>query len=100
MTSTDVIKEHLQQSCDQLSPQLQQQLNARRNLAQRGRSQRRLWQIGTAIAPVLLLASLWVNVPEQQLSAEDEALYDDMALLIEAEELDFLEQLDVTDWVE
>lgn len=93
------IKETLDQSCDDLSPTIEQQLNARRNLAQRGPQSRSWFKYAATAIPVALVLTLWVQLPQQGLTEEETAFYNDIDYLLEQEEVDFLADMDVSDWL-
>ena len=100
MTHKDLLKETLDQSCDDLSPTIEQQLNARRNLAQRQQPRRSWLKYAVTAMPLALILTLWVQLPETELSQEQTAFYDDIDYLLEQEEMDFLADMDVYDWLE
>ena len=99
MTEGSQLKRQLDRSCDLIEPRLEQQLKARVNLAQ-SQSQRRAYRFGYAVAPLALFAAVWFGVADyNSLSDEELAIYDDLELLIAEDELDFLHNMDVSDWV-
>jgi DNA replication initiation complex subunit (GINS family) len=98
MSKHDPIKSALEQSCEQLAPEIEQKLNARRNLAI-SQSNRRSFRLAYALAPVALVALVWFNYPQQQLTQEEQALYEDIELLIMEDDLQFLDEMDLSDWL-
>ena len=93
------LKETLDASCDELSPTIEQQLNARRNLAQRSQGMRPWMKFAMTSLPLALVVSLWIQFPQQGLSQEQTAFYEDIDYLLEEEEMDFLADMDVSDWL-
>ena len=93
------IKNTLEQSCDELNPTIEQQLNARRNLAMSEPVRRPWLKFAMTAVPLALVFGLWIQYPEQQLSHEQTAFYNDIDYLLEEEEIDFLADMDVSDWL-
>ena len=93
------IKNTLEQSCDDLKPTIEQQLNARRNLALREPTRRSWLKFAMTAVPLTLVFALWIQYPEQHLSQEQAAFYNDIDYLLEEEEMDFLADMDVSNWL-
>ena len=93
------LKDELDRSCDLIDSQLQQKLNARVNLA-KSESKRPPFRLAYALAPLALVITVWFNSYNDPGLTEDEiALYDDLELIIAEGELDFLDSMDVSDWI-
>ncbi len=99
MTEDKQIKQQLDRSCNMIDPKLEQRIASRVSLAKSGRSNsRKQWTY--AFASVALVASLSIGLTNyQSLSEEEVAMYEDLELLIAEDELDFLETMDVSDWI-
>ena len=99
MSHDNHLKNQLDRSVDQLSPELEQQLAARISLA-KSQSRRSNRRIGYALAPVALAVTVWFGIMnESGLTQEEQNLYDDLEYLIAQDELGFLEEMDVSDWI-
>ena len=86
------IAEQLNRSIDDLSPELEQQLNARVNLAKSGTRTSSNRRLSYALAPLALVVTIWSSMGENSdLTAEQQGIYDDLEYLIAQDELDFLE---------
>jgi len=90
----------LDDSCEQLSPSIQQKLNSRRNLAKRPRKTSWFPKVGFALAPLALLVAVWVQQPVSNLSGDQAALYDDIDLLLIEDQLEFLDEMDLSSWLD
>ena len=94
------IAEQLNRSIDHLSPELEQQLNARVNLAKSGTHTNNYRRLSYALAPLALVVTIWFSMGENSgLTAEQHEIYDDLEYLIAQDELDFLGEMDVSDWL-
>ena len=99
MTYDTHLKQQLDHSCDLLSPELQQKLHARTNLA-KSQARAKKTRFSYALAPIALVLTLWFSIMQEQgLSDEEQALYDDIELLLVQDELGFLEDMDVSSWM-
>ena len=99
MTQENQLKEQLDRSCDLMDSQIEQKLNARVNLA-KSESRRSSFRLSYALAPLALIITVWFGVVDHNpLSDEELAIYDDLELLIAEDELTFLDDMDVSDWV-
>lgn len=99
MTQDNQLKHQLDRSCDLIDPMLEQQLNARVNLA-KTHSRRNPFRLSYALAPLALVITVWFGVfNNNSLSEEEMAIYDDLELLIAEDELEFLDNMDVSDWI-
>ena len=98
MSKQDTINKALDKSCEQIRPEIEQQLNARRNLVMKNRHNRG-FRLSYALAPLALVALVWFNLPKPELSIEEQALYEDLELLIMEDDLEFLGEMDVADWL-
>lgn len=96
---TTDIKPHLDRSVDMLKPEIEQQLNARRNMVMH-QTHQRSFKLSYALAPLALVFALWFSImPEPGLTADEEALYEDIELLIVEGDLEFLDEMDVSSWL-
>ena len=96
---TTDIKPHLDRSVDMLKPEIEQKLNARRNIVMQ-QSHRRGFKLSYTLAPLALIFALWFGImPEPGLTADEEALYEDIELLIVEGDLEFLDEMDVSNWL-
>ena len=100
MNNQDQLNDHLDRSCELINTKLEQQLNARMSLA-KSRSKNSRFLVGYALAPLALVVTLWLNtINDPELSEEDIQLYEDLELIIAEGELDFLDTMDVSDWLD
>lgn len=101
----DHYKELLEQSCHQLNPATIAQLDVKRRhavtmLEKNSDNHLTRWQPAFAISIAALIFTVLIIFPlplEQQANSTD--IYTDLELLMDEEQLDFLANLDISEWI-
>lgn len=99
MSHDDHLKQQLDRSINTMTSQVEQQLLSRVSIAksQAKHSNRKL---GYALAPVAVVLTIWFSaMTNTGLSQEEQLFYDDLEYLISEDELGFLEDMDISDWI-
>ena len=93
-------KDVLEQSTTDLSPSIKAHLNASRRAAMSSfeySSSTHIWKPAMALLiPVIAVTMIMLNTAHQEIPDSD--LYSDIELLIDEEQLDFLADLDISEW--
>ena len=101
-------KQLLDNSVEELDPKITEQLNSSRKLALETISKGKTWSIASLVwrpalallIPALVISGIFFipNTTEQEQSAAD--FYADLEILMDEEELEFLTELEISQWID